>query len=521
MDVQLLLSKQLVLGEMLARWARKQPDRECLIFKDKRFTYKQLDERVNRLANALADLGITKGDKVGLISMNSIEVIEVFFALAKLGAVAVPNNFRFKGPEHVYQLNQSDTMALVFSKMYEDLVSSIQPELAKIKHYICIGENALPNTLNYENLLKNSSPKPPNVYVDDDDPAFIMYTSGTTGKPKGVVVTHKNQFVRSMTFNFHEVKIKLRRYALLYPLFHLGATELFFVTFFRGSKIIILDDFTPENIMATIQKEKIDHLEMVSTLWNWVVNHPNIDNYNLSSIRMAGVSAAPSQGSLKERILGILPDIYIEDSFGMTETSGDGTSCTITKDSMEKIASVGLPSLNIEARLVDDNDIDVPVGQVGEIIYRGPSIIKEYYKQAEATREAFKGGWFHSGDLMQQGEDGHFYVVGRKKDMIISGGENIYPAEIEEVLYSHPKILEAAVIGVPDQEWGESVRAIIVLKQGEELKEDEVIKYCMERMASFKKPKSVQFVDAMPKSTTGKILKYVLRERANQDTTLC
>jgi acyl-CoA synthetase (AMP-forming)/AMP-acid ligase II len=264
--------------------------------------------------------------------------------------------------------------------------------------------------------------------------------------------------------------------------------------------------------MAAVQAEKIQYVALVPALWNWIVNHPRFENYDLSTLRLGTTGAAPMPVEVKNKIFKLFPDLRLTETFGMSETTATGTNA-LHDDFVSKHGTVGKVRINLEARLVDENGNDVEPGEVGEIIYRGPTVMKEYYRNPEATAEAFDGGWFHSGDLMRQDEDGYFYVVDRKKDMLISGGENIYPAEIEEVLYAHPKILEAAVIGVPDPEWGEAVKAVVVTAENETLSESEVVEYCRQHLAGYKKPKSVEFVSALPRNATGKVLKTRLREQ--------
>ena len=512
MSVQLDLSRQLVLGEVLARWARKTPDTEAFVFKDKRYTYSQFNDRVNRLANGLMGLGIEKGDRVAVLFMNCMEILECYFALAKIGAVVVPNNFRFTGRELQYQVDQSDSKALIFSEMFQEVVGSIRPELPKVKHYICVSEKGVEGTIDYERLVQQGSPEEPLVAVEDDDPAFIMYTAGTTGRPKGAVLTHKNQIMLAVNGSIELGLGQLGKQLLVFPVFHEAATGFVIIGVFRGATSVILDIPAPENIMTAIQEEKIRSVGLVPALWNWIVNHPNFKDYDLSSLELGTTGAAPMPLELKNKIFEAFPNMRLSEAFGQTETSATGAMAK-HEDFLAKEGTVGRPPINLEARVVDDDDNDVPIGEVGEIVYRGPTVMKEYYKMPEATVEAFKGGWFHSGDLVRQDEEGYIYVVDRKKDMIISGGENIYPAEVEEVLYMHPKVLEATVIGVPDPTWGESVKAIVVPKQGETLTEEEVIEHCRKNLASYKKPKSVDFVDALPRNPIGKVLKFVLREK--------
>lgn len=505
------ISKQLVLGETLSRWASQQPNKEALVFKNRRFTYKQLADRVNRLAAGLADLGIGKNDKVGLIFMNCNEIVECYFAITKLGAVAVPCNFRFKGQEYVYQLKQSDCQALIFSEVFSDVITSIQADLPEVEHYICVGKNCRFESFSYEQLLQKSSADAPMVYVDDDDPAFIMYTSGTTGKAKGAVLTHKNEIMSAISFSRHYPATN--NLLIAFPLFHAAGMFYLIYGIFYGMTIIIQEDPKPEMVMETIVNEKIQLVGLVPSLWNWIVNHPQIDKYDFSSLRIGITGAAPISATVKRRIVECFPKIQFVEAFGMTETAAMGTFAA-HEDYLIKHGTIGRPVNNLDIRIVDDNGNDIPAGQVGEIIYRGPVVMKEYYKNQEATAEAFKGGWFHGGDLVSRDEDGLIFIMGRKKDMIISGGENIYPVEVEDLLAAHPKILEAAVVGVPDAEWGENVKAFVVRKPGEKLTKKEVIKYCRTSMASYKKPKLIEFIDILPRTATGKVLKSKLRKQA-------
>jgi len=514
MSAEIELSKQLVLGEILARWARKSPDKEALVFKDKRLTYRQFNERVNRLAHGLLKLGIGRGDKIAVIFMNCLEIVECYFALAKIGVVAVPLNFRFTKNEHQYQIDNSDARAVIYGSMFRDIIDSIRIRLPKVEHYICVSKGGIEGAIDYEALIRESSPGEPLIMVEDDDPAFIMYTSGTTGSPKGAVLTHKNQI--SLAINFClSVREFTAKQLIVFPLFHQAATAWTIIGVFNGESSVILDDPTPEKIMAAIQSEKIECVGLVPALWNWIVNHPQFKEYDLSSLRAGGTGAAPIPVEVKKRIFELLPNLKLVEAFGQTETSATGT-LAFHEDFLRKSGTVGKPRINVEARIVDPDGNDVPIGQKGEIVYRGPSVMKEYYKNPSATAEAFRGGWFHSGDMVRQDDEGYIYVVDRLKDMIISGGENIYPAEIENVLYNHPKILEAAVIGIPDPDWGESVKAYIVLKAGQAMTEAEVIDFCREQLASYKKPRVVQFIDALPRNASGKVLKTTLREMHRQ-----
>lgn len=511
-------SKQFVLGELLARWARKAPNREAVVFRDKRLTFREFDVRVNRLANGLAGLGVQRGDRVGFIFTNCNEYVECALALAKLGAIGVPCNFRFGAKEHAYQLSQSEAKALIFGEQFNEVVREAKADLPELTHTICAGKSDLPGALHYEEIIDTNSPEPPNVYVDDNDPASIMYTSGTTGRPKGVVLTHKNLISSCVTYLYHVGRLDDQRVLIVLPLFHVAAYGAFIFNLFSGSTTVISSWTDPVETMAALQNENITTISLVPTLWNMVVNHPKLDQHDFSSLKICWTAGAIMPVELKNRIVERFPGIRIIEAFAMTETSAIGTFAD-HEDMFRKHGTVGRPAFNADVRVVDDNGQDVPVGEIGEIVYRGPGILKEYYRNPEATANAFKNGWFYSGDLVRQDEDGYIFVVDRKKDIIISGGENISAVEVEEVIIAHPKILDVAVVGVPDSQWGESIKAYVVLRPGEILSEEEVIAWCKESLASFKKPRYVEFVEELQRSATGKVKKFALRERALQEMT--
>ncbi|WP_274379394.1 AMP-binding protein [Alkalihalobacterium alkalinitrilicum] len=342
---------------------------------------------------------------------------------------------------------------------------------------------------------------------------MICYTSGTTGNPKGAVLSHKNLILGAIN-NVVEAKIPNGTKQLLTtPIFHIAGIAFILINCTVAGTTVIHRDFNPAQVLETIQDEKINSIFLVPAMWNFVTQHPDIDKYDLSSLVLSTTGAAICPLEVKKRILYYFPNTRLLDNFGQTEMSPT-TTMLQPEDSFRKSASVGKPVLNVEIRVVDENMNDVPIGEIGEIVYRGPTLMKGYYKKPEATEEAFKGGWFHSGDLVRLDDEGFVYVVDRKKDMIISGGENIYPAEVEAALYKHDAVLEVAVIGVPDEKWGESVKAYIVLKQGKTMSEDEVLEHCKQHVASYKKPKYVEFISELPRNTSGKILKRVLRDQS-------
>lgn len=518
-DFELAMSRQLLFGEMLARNARKFPDREAFVHKGVRVTYGELDERVNRLANSLLSRGIQKGDKVAVLLKNRREILEIYFAAGKIGAVNVPLNFRLAPREITFILNNSDSQILFMEEEFIPAIEKGKNELKEIREYIVVEKEPPAGYSVYEEVLKAGSPVRPEICVDDDDDMFILYTAGTTGLPKGAVLSHKNVIVNAMTMIMErdfpianpDQRVEEKNLCVA-PLFHTAAITGTAIAMVAGVTVV-LQDFDPLEILKTIQKEKITTLFLVPAMWLFLLEHPDFKKYDVSSLRLAGYGAAPMPPALKKRILAAFPNAGLQDTFGQTEMS-PATTTLSPRDALRKDGSVGLPIMNVEARVVDSGMNDVPVGQVGEIVYRGPNMFKGYYKNPEGTAEAFHGGWFHSGDLVRRDEEGFIYIVDRKKDMIISGGENIYPAEVEAVLYGHAKILEAAVIGVPDPQWGEAVKAFVVLREGQQLTAEEVIAHCTENLARYKRPRYVEFMKALPRNAAGKVLKRELRSKA-------
>jgi len=517
--IEKALGRRLLLGEMMARNSRKFPDKEALIYGDTRLTYKQLNARINRLSHALLDLGIGKGAKVAILAFNCNQFMEAYFALAKIGGVAVPLNFRLHPEELKYIIENSDAEALIVGEAFVETARGIRNELPQVKNYISITDEPVDGMLQFEAWIAKYPEDEPLVLVDENDPAFIMYTAGTTGRPKGAVITNKNEIVLWMlgaAFVFSEPGLpdlwNCRAFGAP-PIFHLASFGFCQWMFFLGATVVLpVEVFNPEYIMKTIEKERINAIVLVPAMTSFLLMLPDLDKYDTSSLQVWGLSGAILPTETRRQMKEHFPNVRIFDLFGMTEMSAL-VSGLLPSESEGREASVGKALPFIEIRVVDDNDNDVPAGVVGEAVYRGPTVLKEYYKNPEATAEATRGGWFHSGDLVRRDEEGFLYIVDRKKDMINSGGENIYPAEIEAVLSRHPKIQESAVIGVHDEEWGEAVKAIVVPKPGETVTGEEVVAFCKSNLASFKKPKSVDFIDALPRNAMGKVLKTVLREQ--------
>ena len=477
-------------------------------------TYREYDCRVNRLANALLALGCRKGEKVATLSLNTIPLCESYFAVWKIGAVLVPLNPRLRGPELTDMMDHSDAAFLIYDETFKEVVESIRPRLPKVKVYVMSGRETPPDTLSFERLKETHHDREPKVEVTEDDDFAIVYTAGTTGEPKGVVLTHRNYIwgILNQLTTYPHTGETHDKSLLVFPIAHTGGLIGFTTHITRGATCVLMKAADLRSILHAIEKEQITTLGMVPALFNALSQAPFLEEYDRSSVRLVGSGGAILPEDTKKKIPVIFPKASIFDTFGMTECSGP-ISILRPEDVFRKVACVGKPFPHHEVRIVDDSRDDVPPGQVGEIIVYGPTVMKEYYKDPETTRMAIVDGWLYTGDLGRVDEEGYIYIVDRKKDIIISGGYNIYPKEIEEVLYSHPKVAEAAVIGVPDDRWGEAVKAVVVCKPGLLAAEEEIIDFCKGKLASYKKPTSVDFVESLPKNSVGKVLKRELRER--------
>ena len=502
------LSRSLLIGEHLRRAAHIAPEREAYIFGSERRTYRESEIRALHLAGWMQENGIGYQDKVGFMLVNGLPFIDVFFATSLTGALGVPVNFRLTKDELVYIIGQSECKMLFVDQLFWPMIEAIRTQLQLVETIVVVNGDSSSAT-SYEEIYHQTSTYHPCNSLSGDDGALIMYTSGTTGRPKGAVLTHQNMCMNGMNQVVTAgLSIEFKQ-LLVAPLFHIAALSTLLYPI--NGTTVIHPQFNPEEVLKTIEKEKINFIFLAPTMWHMLVESPSIEQYDLTSLERCAAGSAPISLSLKEKIAKYFPNGKLRDPFGQTEMS-PVTTCLQPEDSIRKNSSVGKPVANVEVRVVDENMNDVPLGDVGEIVYRGPTVMKEYYKNPEATAEAFRGGWFHSGDLVRMDDEGFIYVVDRKKDMIISGGENIYPAEIEQVLNKHRKIVESAVIGAADEKWGEVVKGYIVLKSEETMTEEEVISYCQEHLASYKKPGMVKFVESLPRNASGKIVKTALRK---------
>lgn len=517
--LELRHSRRLVLGEMLARNARRNPTTIALIFGDASLTFAELDERINRLANALAERGIRHGDKVAVLMYNSLELVESYFACLKLGAVVVPVNFRLAASEAAFVLENADAVAILTQEELAALSVEAAAEIPAIQLIATVGAT-IAGTESYEALLRSGDAVAPHVEVAESDLSFLMYTSGTTGRPKGAMLTHLNLMMNTINWAM-EMEARAGDVWLSgLPLFHIGGLNGVLPFLYLGSTSVITPstNFDPLESLQLIEKHKVTMCYFVPTQWMQICSLPELANVDTSLLRRALWGASQAPPSTLELLTRSFPSVGIVNAFGQTEMSSN-TCFLKSADAVRKMGSVGRPAVNVEARVVDEVGNDVALGEIGEIVYRGPTVMAGYYRNPDATAEAFAGGWFHSGDLVVQDEEGFIYVVDRIKDMIISGGENIYPAELERVLEQHVAVAEVAVFGLAHPRWVESPVAAVVRVTGVEATPEELIAFAKERLASYKKPSAVFFVERLPRNASGKILKRELRDQFKETFT--
>jgi fatty-acyl-CoA synthase len=503
-----LQGRGMTMSDQLARHAHKIPDTVALRFEGNGRTYAELDERVTRLARALQQRGVGTGDRLAVLALNGMEAWEAYLAGVRLGAIVVPVNFRLVADEVAYVLADSGATALVVDAALAGVATKAREQAPDVATVLVIGEE-------FEAALAAAGTEPLDVDVDEDDPAFVMYTSGTTGRPKGAVLTHHNLLMHVFSQVTHLGWHPEDRVAAPgAPLFHIAGLAGGLPPLLVGGTNVIMKSgaFDPVQTLDMIEREKISSIFLVPAMWAAVVAVPGIADRDLSSLRRISWGAAPASTTLLRTLIDTFPQAEVVTAFGQTECSP--VTCFLRgEDSIRKIGSVGTPMLNVEVRVVDEAMNDVPRGEVGEIVYRSPMVMKEYWNKPDETSIAFEGGWFHSGDLVRQDDDGYYFVVDRLKDMIISGGENIYCAEVEDVLAAHPKVAEVALIGVPDTKYGEAPLAVVAPRDAADPPSaEELAAWCREKLARYKNPREYSIVGALPRNPSGKVLKTALRQ---------
>ncbi|MDR7300257.1 long-chain-fatty-acid--CoA ligase [Haloactinomyces albus] len=506
-------------SDQLGRHARKIPEEVALRFEGSSRTYRELDERVTRLANALRQRGVEPGLRVAVMGLNSMEVVEAYLASARLGAICVPVNFRFVADEVAYVLSDSGATAAVVGAPMVGTMAKARSQAPSVSTCLVVDDDphdAGQEAERYEDVLRNASAERIERAVDERAPAFIMYTSGTTGRPKGAVLTHHNLLMHAFSSMAHlGAPGDDRVWLAAAPLFHIAGLSGLLPTLLVGGRTVIMPSgrFDPTETVDLLERERVSSVFLVPAQWQAICNVADIAERDLSALRRISWGAAPAPTALLRTMIDTFPRAEVITSFGQTECSPVTTTLR-GEDALRKIGSIGTPMLNVEVRVVDDDMNDVPRGEVGEIVYRGPTVMREYWNKPRETAEVFRGGWFHSGDLVREDADGYLYVVDRKKDMIISGGENIYCAEVEDVLAGHPKVGEVALIGVPNHRWGETPLAVIAPRESSDPPTAaDIDVWCRQHLAGYKRPREVAIVSELPRNPSGKVLKTELRSQ--------
>lgn len=509
------------IGDTLEFTAGKYPDKDALIYprRDQRWTYREFNEKANRLANGFRELGVEKGDRVSTMLYNGTEIVLTVYACAKIGAIFNPLNYRLPAGEVSYILNDAESRLLVFEDDTREAVEGARNNLESVEEFVHIDEDTPADARSFYSLLRSGDPTPPEVHVAEDDIYAFIYTSGTTGRPKGVVHEHRNMVdhnlicMAEMGYETEDVGLSAfplyhcaELHVLLFPRVHVGATS------------VIHHDFEPEQVLLAIDNYNVSMLFAPPTGWNDLVQTAPDCNVDVTSLRLGLYGAAPMPTDVLDGCLELFEAKYYQ-AYGMTEIGPCGTF-QYPEDQVRKQGSAGLPTLNHDLRIVEpggDPTDELEPGETGEIIIAGPCTMREYWNRPDATASALRSEgsreWYYTGDLGYLDEDGYLYVVDRKDDMIISGGENVYPAEVEDVLYSHEGVREAAVVGEPDEKWGERVVAFIV---GEVPAEDlDAFLRKSDSIADFKRPRRYYRVDELPKNPSGKVQKFKLREHGS------
>ena len=494
----------------IASWLSKRayldPRKEAVVEGERRTTYAELDERVTRLAHALRGFGITSGDRVATCCVNCSEFIEVLFATARIGAMLVPLNWRLAPRELEYQLADSGARALFFAPEQRQLVGELRTAI--------VADRLVGFGPGYETLLQASiaTPIPETEQARFTDPHLILYTAGTTGRPKGAMLTHANTFWNSVNMTSPVGITPFDSTITTLPMFHSGGIGLYTVPMIHlGGRVIVTRAFEPERLLSLVREHGVRLIFGVPAIWLELLKRSDFDSAHLPSLTFCVSGGAPHPLA----IINAVADrgFTFLQGYGLTETAPGGTLMPIA-DARRKMSTAGKPAMHVELRVAADDGRTCAPEEIGEVQFKGPNVFAGYWGRPDATAEAFTAdGWFRSGDLGRLDDEGFLTLVDRKKDMVITGGENVYSAEVEDVLFAHPSVAEAAIIGIPDERWGESVFAVVVLRSGAIASAEDLITYSRSQLAKYKAPKSVVFVEALPRNAAGKVLKRELRER--------
>ncbi|WP_414475637.1 class I adenylate-forming enzyme family protein [Microvirga sp. M2] len=497
-------------GDMLRRSAERFPSKPAILWQGTSLSYRDLNLAANRLANALIDLGVEKGAKVGIVSRNRTEYGITFFGAARSGGVLVNVSVLYAPEELQYVLDKADVEILIFEHVFAEKVAAIRANLTKIRTFISVG-GAVEGAVPFDDVLARGSEAYPTVEIDEDDPFSMTYTGGTTGRPKGVLTSHRNRMITAHTVMVEEAIDERDVVGIVTPLFHVAALNIMFQpAVLAGATSTFLSKWNVADFAAMARESGMTAAFMVPTQASMVVSDPNFDAANFKTWTKLSFAGAPMPDWVQREMLEKLPDVKLTQIYGQSEV---GVLTVLRHWYLPaKLGTVGRQAYNVDVAVVDRDGNPVKAGEIGELVSRGENVMLEYYKEPDQTANFFRKGWGWTGDLATVDEEGFVTLVDRSKDMIISGGENVYPKEIENVLYEHDAVSECAVFGIPDDKWGEVPAAYVQIKAGMDVSEDDLVTHCAERLARFKRPRVVKFVAEFPKTPIGKIQKNILRE---------
>ncbi|MFQ5503196.1 MAG: long-chain-fatty-acid--CoA ligase [Planctomycetota bacterium] len=497
--------------------AREHADQDFALFGDQRLTYAQALAEANRVANALVAAGLEIGDRIAVLSKNSIEMVLLFYACSKAGVVPVPINYRLAPPEWSAIIRDAGAKLLLAQAPLAEALEPVRSDLDEVKRFISL-DGSMSGYEPFAAFIADHRTDPPEREISSNEDLYQMYTSGTTGRPKGAILTQG-----AVCEQLHQVSMvygisPAERALFVAPLYHAAAAVTSFAVIEMGGTLFIQEDFDPQAVVHALAQERISFALLVPAMIQFcLVSVPDVAEHSYDDLRLITYGGSPIAEEILRRAIDVLGCEFVQ-GYGMTETAA-AITYLLPADHRRALAGMpqllvtaGRPVMGTEVKIVDEDDTPLPNGAVGEIVVRGPQLMRGYWNLPEATERALRGGWMHTGDAGSMDDEGYIFIRDRLKDMIVSGGENVYPREVEEVLYQHPAVADAAVIGVPDERWGESVKAIIVRRPGQEVSADEILAFCAGRIGGYKRPRSVEFSEELPRNPSGKVLKNDLRE---------
>jgi acyl-CoA synthetase (AMP-forming)/AMP-acid ligase II len=501
----------MIVRDYLEKQAIERPNKVAILFKDEKITFSDLNTFSNRIANRLLNVGIKKGDRVVLLFQNCPEFCVAYFAILKIGAIAVVLDFRLSPAEMEPIFQEAEVSAIITNVRQRVFIDRVLKTVPTLQHIVVTGAEGedIGDWHSYEEIIEKESSEKISIPLQEEDESLYLYTSGTTGRPKGVVLTNDHLTYFPETVRHALLMSEQDTFGLVLPVSHISGPVVLNLMVESGMSVSVIDEIKPKKILDAIQNHRITYFHASPPIFQLILNIPHWERYDCSSLRAIGIMGTVVPEQLMKKFAERYPHLQPVQGYGATETSPLLTH-THLKDAPRKMASAGKAAPRAELKIIGQDGKEVEVGQIGEIIARGPQIMKGYFKDPKATAKKIKDGWYHSGDLGRFDEDGYLYILGRADDMIISGGLNVYPSEVETVLLNHPKVQEAAVVGIPDPKRGQVLRAIVVLKYGETATHQEILDFCKQRLASFKIPRQLEFKDSLPKSRTGKIAKRKL-----------